>query len=456
MRKFIIIIALALYGFSSVQAGLYSQIETSLKAVEDISKSERGVLLESIFHSLPVSLDAYELNDQQLKAFQGIMNSGLFEEVELPRIGNGAALSVKAMLQGADEEAVSEIALMAFSMDLDEKKFLSAAQSLHIMQNAGIPSEIYLQAVSYATYNDWNPDAIIGLAEGIVRGKRENIPLEKLTLALIIRVDQGIGNRNFSEVVSEEIAYIRTLQGANPERARQDSIFASMMAAVQRGVPESIAQDFYFNAVEENWSFQDADKLFFALAEGVREGLMPEKLALAFILRMEMDGGKAPVETIIKEEMEYVKQHFSLKPTPTPYIQPAPVYEETISYLDFPLMQRSIQSFVGVPYVWGGENRRGTDCSGFTMSVYREQGIIIPRISYQQYEVGSTVQQYNLEYGDLIFFNKNGWGRVNHVGIYVGDGKFAHASCSKGVTVSRLSKRYYTKRFVGGKRIAGS
>ncbi|MBC8277181.1 MAG: C40 family peptidase [FCB group bacterium] len=116
-------------------------------------------------------------------------------------------------------------------------------------------------------------------------------------------------------------------------------------------------------------------------------------------------------------------------------------------------MQQSVQSFVGVPYVWGGETRSGTDCSGFTKTVYYEQGIIIPRVSYQQYKVGSAVKKDNLDYGDLVFFNKRGWGKINHVGLFVGDGKFAQASCSRGVTISKLSKRYYRTRYVGAKRI---
>ncbi|MBD3166686.1 NlpC/P60 family protein [bacterium] len=114
-------------------------------------------------------------------------------------------------------------------------------------------------------------------------------------------------------------------------------------------------------------------------------------------------------------------------------------------------MQLSINSFLGVPYLWGGNTRRGVDCSGFTRNVYREQGVLIPRVSRDQYRTGRAVE--DLTYGDLVFFNKNGWGRVTHVGIYVGNGEFAHASCSRGVTVSRLNKHYYRKRYVGARRI---
>ena len=125
--------------------------------------------------------------------------------------------------------------------------------------------------------------------------------------------------------------------------------------------------------------------------------------------------------------------------------------------INIPLMEYSIRSFLGTPYVWGGETRRGTDCSGFTRSVYREQGLLLPRVSYQQFQVGIPVEApAELRYGDLVFFNKGDWGRVSHVGIYIGGGKFVHSAASRGVTISSMNKSYYKLRFVGAKRIGSA
>lgn len=69
--------------------------------------------------------------------------------------------------------------------------------------------------------------------------------------------------------------------------------------------------------------------------------------------------------------------------------------------------------------------------------------------------MGTAVEKSELSAGDLVFFNTTGKG-VSHVGVYIGDGKFAHASSSKGVTVSKLSESYYVNRYVGAKRIMSS
>jgi cell wall-associated NlpC family hydrolase len=108
---------------------------------------------------------------------------------------------------------------------------------------------------------------------------------------------------------------------------------------------------------------------------------------------------------------------------------------------------------MGIPYDDGGEDSSGMDCSGFIQSVYREAaGIGVPRTSQEQYETGEPVDDDDLRFGDLVFFNTTG--RVpSHVGIYVGDGIFAHASVSMGVTVSFLSQEYYRERYVGARRL---
>ena len=105
----------------------------------------------------------------------------------------------------------------------------------------------------------------------------------------------------------------------------------------------------------------------------------------------------------------------------------------------------------GTPYVYGGSTRNGTDCSGFTQSVYRTVGIEIPRRASRQAAAARNVSRGGLRPGDLVFFNTSGSG-ISHVGIYLGDGNFAHAATSRGVVRESLSHPYYTTRFVQGGR----
>lgn len=113
---------------------------------------------------------------------------------------------------------------------------------------------------------------------------------------------------------------------------------------------------------------------------------------------------------------------------------------------------RSAQSFLGVPYLWGGTSvETGFDCSGLTMTVYQLNGFDLPRTSREQFAVGNPVDRSALEKGDLLFFSRGG-GRVSHVGIYAGNGRFIHAAGrGKRIRMDNLSKGLYSRMYVGAR-----
>ncbi len=114
--------------------------------------------------------------------------------------------------------------------------------------------------------------------------------------------------------------------------------------------------------------------------------------------------------------------------------------------------ENEVKEYLGIPYRKGGTSTKGIDCSGFARMVYdRLFGIELPHNSIGQFK-SSDLQKIatrDLQPGDLIFFGKK---RINHVGVYLSDGQFIHASSSQGVMVSSLDDRYWRKRFVGSKR----
>ena len=112
----------------------------------------------------------------------------------------------------------------------------------------------------------------------------------------------------------------------------------------------------------------------------------------------------------------------------------------------------SAMDYMGVPYVFGGTSPYGFDCSGYVQYVFANAGISLPRTADVQYEEGTPISTSELVPGDLVFFTTYTYG-ASHVGIYVGDGNFIHASSSRGVTVSSLSEAYYSSRYIGARRI---
>ncbi|MBD7984690.1 C40 family peptidase [Sporosarcina sp. Sa2YVA2] len=135
----------------------------------------------------------------------------------------------------------------------------------------------------------------------------------------------------------------------------------------------------------------------------------------------------------------------------TPFISQAQASShDTVGLID------TATSLKGIKYKYGGTTTAGFDCSGFIQYVFKKHDLNLPRTTSGMHATGVKVDKAELAAGDLVFFNTTGKG-VSHAGIYVGDGKFVHASTSKGVSVDALDDPYYWgKRYIGAKRINGS
>jgi gamma-D-glutamyl-L-lysine dipeptidyl-peptidase len=115
---------------------------------------------------------------------------------------------------------------------------------------------------------------------------------------------------------------------------------------------------------------------------------------------------------------------------------------------------RTARRFLGTAYRWGGESARiGFDCSGLTMTVYRLNGLDLPRNSREQFRAGTPIKRSALRKGDLVFFATGRRRRVSHVGIYTGSGRFIHApGQGKPIGIASLASVYFNKRYVGARR----
>jgi cell wall-associated NlpC family hydrolase len=113
------------------------------------------------------------------------------------------------------------------------------------------------------------------------------------------------------------------------------------------------------------------------------------------------------------------------------------------------------KSLRGTPYRFGSTGRGSFDCSGFTQHLYRRQGLQIPRTAAEQYHFGSAVGRMSLRQGDLVFFRNTGGRRgISHVGLFLGSGRFIHASSrGGGVRIDSLTESYYANHFAGARRV---
>lgn len=152
------------------------------------------------------------------------------------------------------------------------------------------------------------------------------------------------------------------------------------------------------------------------------------------------DGTKASVEAVPIEN--YTPLQFK-------YAQLLDVEVESITNH---ALFSAIEKWWGTRYRYGGATEKGIDCSAYTGTLVHEVfGLVLARTARAQYANCIKLDREQMQQGDLVFFNTRGG--ISHVGFYLGNGYFTHASTSIGVTISKLSETYWSKKFVSGGRI---
>ena len=142
---------------------------------------------------------------------------------------------------------------------------------------------------------------------------------------------------------------------------------------------------------------------------------------------------------------------------PSPLLLPGDASEDEVlemAYTTSSELEQAAFNYLSTPYRFGGNSRKGIDCSAFVQQVFREVEVDLPRSAREQFRVGAKIDREQLQKGDLIFFRTYAK-YPSHVGIYLGDGKMIHASSrSRRVVVTSIDHPYYQKRFIGAKRIS--
>ncbi len=170
-------------------------------------------------------------------------------------------------------------------------------------------------------------------------------------------------------------------------------------------------------------------------------------------------GQKKPSKKI--QKVQHHKPPAKRKKKVKPPIAAVPPVLDTTCLDTMGTIQRSLTTEINrwsrVRYKYGGMSPKGIDCSGFTYKVFQKAlSYKLPRTSREQAKIGEEVEKGDLEFGDLIFFYSKARSkrkRINHVGIYIGEGNFVHSRRRLGVRIDSLEKSYYARHFAMAKRV---
>ncbi|MBN2011584.1 C40 family peptidase [candidate division KSB1 bacterium] len=466
-----------------------SSLDSIVLSMDGLSDQERTELSTALNQKFASVLQTTSLAQNGLSSVRAVVAAGLFDEITFNTIADVALKAYQAVENNAPTEYVDDLAVIGFSSPISAEQLEFAAKAIQLLTQNEIESTVIDEIVSYGIYNNWTGATLYAVCEGIVKGHQQGLESDKIALYLIIAIDQKAENESVETTIQNGLTSLsQTTSQSTIGQNDRDKAFQVMKESIARGVPNEIANEIFTTAVTDKWSEKLTKAVFDGLVVAENEGMSLEKLGTSILIRIAQGNAPSSPETMVSEELTYIR---NLEKTKLKTIQkdqekykrtPQPIYQNQLGYtqptqpeqqkktsppvtyfqsaqrnsLNEQLMWQVIREFLGpptTPYRWGGTTRYGIDCSGFTQVAYKQLGIFIPRTSRQQFGTGMTLMPNQLKFGDLIFFSKYFNDYITHVGIFLGNGNFAHSSSSKGVNIASLNQRYYRLRYRGARRI---
>lgn len=344
-----------------------------------------------------------------LRVVLQMIAEGEMDELGADRIAEVAFAAFTAVFRGAPAEVVEGIALYGFRKKVDADRIADWANGYRLCTERKVPPEIAADLVRNAMEQGWDGRTFDTVKWALVAGVQQGHEPRLYAARLFVALAKGQGRPGaVSAQVAQEFKRAREEKRTLPMPAYQGSFHLEPPPREVR---------------KEHPPPQEDHR------GGTQHGA-------------EQPGEEQPGEEQHGQEQHGQEQHGQEQPVRAPGGGVA-------------ALVAAVRSFLGTPYVWGGETHQGIDCSGLTQASYRQIAIELPRVAREQWHSGSQVgRSAPLQTGDLVFFDTLGSG-VSHVGLVI-DGpaqRFIHASSSHGVMEESLGKRYFQARYLGARRV---
>jgi cell wall-associated NlpC family hydrolase len=446
------------------------------QAVRDLLERECVNLDKEKLYGLIVGRLAAELEQgpspDLLRIMEGVVKRTDFDSIPEEKTVEIIGLVHGAFRKGAPLEFLDDIFDVAYVNTVSVDQLAEAAKALQELHRSDVPQDIYEEFVYHSIEGGWDPAAMPVLTRGLIYGVDRGLSPDKVALIIMLDMKNGeMKDKTPEQLVLDSIKLVREkepqkwkpLSGEAREAAKQREQAAALEKR-QRAIDQELEQRerAFLQAQRELRELReypaerppeiDVDKLNRDLEQLIRnlqrEITRYQDQRGSIAAQLETARRAAERQQAVRDRDRQKRRERELART-----------QQTIASrggqgrLNRERLFSVVDQYMGTPYRFGGDSDRGIDCSAFTRRVYRGQNVELPRNSREQARVSSSVVYNGLKTGDLVFFNTSINGVISHVGVYLGNGTFAHASSSKGVTKSSIKERYYVKRFVKGGRV---
>lgn len=464
------IATIALYSFTS-----YS-LTPDLENIKNLLERECTTLNKDKLFDLLNARFSSELENglspDFLRIMEGVIKRTDFDSIAEEKTVELIGLVDGAHRKGASLEFLDDIFDVAYVNTVSVDQLYAAAIALKEFDNSDVPQDVYEEFVYHSIENGWDPATMPTFTRGLIYGTDRGLSPQKVALIIMLDVKNGeLNKKSPDQLVLDSIKLVREKEpqswkpmteveketAARKERKRtlekKQKDIDDVINQKERAIIKAESE------LKSLWE-QPAEKAVEVDVEKINRDMQELISSLqAEISKYQQQRGNvvAELETTRKavEKQQAIKdrERRDRRDRDRAQVEQNVAAHGKKGRLNRYKLNASVDRYIGIPYRFGGDSERGIDCSAFTRRVYRDQGVELPRNSREQAQVGSAVSYNSVTTGDLIFFDASIQGRISHVGVYLGNNVFAHASSSKGVTKSSLREKYYVKRFVKGGRI---
>jgi lipoprotein Spr len=412
------------------------------------------------------------LTPEFINILNGVIKRTDFDNISEEKTAEIIGLVNESYKKGAALEYLDQIFDVAYVKTISVDSMTAAAKALKEFHHSDVPEDIAEEFVYHSLEDAWDAEAVPVLARGLIYGVERGLTPQRIALIIMLDVEQGaLRKKEADQVVLDAIKLVREKEPKNWKPMKQSEKELAEKQEQKRRLEALQLQ------AEEKKRRQEADKKkadeeLHRLRAGEGNGSRSseqERVAKQIeamlkasqvelmkyqTAQKELDAGLVMNrEAVEREKQKRDQEREQERQRRLADMQQNIASSGKSGRLDVMKLYATVDRYIGIPYRYGGDSEAGIDCSAFTRRVYRSNDVELPRSSNEQSHVGFGVGSALMQPGDLVFFDSSIVGRISHVGVYLGNGVFAHASCSKGVTKSGIKERYYMKRFVKANRV---